>query len=424
MLDFHVPTRLTQPIFAFARRLLGFDVRFFAKNATIVTISYGVTVLRGLITGYLVARIFPRELYGQYQFILTAVGTVGAISLPGIINALSRAVARGEKGVIIPVARIQFCIALVAAMILLGAIPFLPEERKMLWPLFVLAAVIFPVSQTASTLFTAVTVGNARFDVSLKANIAWSSVMAIATLGIIFLHPSAALLYTAATTLPALSYLWFSRPLVERTTPEPTVRHIIQYGIQLTLVSLPVSLSWYIDKLMISALFGLNQLAVFTVAILIPEQAKSLTKELFPISFSIQSKGEDTFHRRKRLIHAVFRATLLFSIGIVAYIIAAPWIYSLLFPNYPEAIFLSQLAAAMLIMQPTALTTQYLEAQAMLSALRKTQWISASVFAASLVILIPLWGLAGAILCRGILRLTYAACSIYFLMTTPPQKSI
>ncbi len=408
--------------FSVLNSLLGVDVRFFAKNVTIVTVSYAVSILRGIVTGYLVARLFPRELYGQYQFILSMVGAVGVISLPGVITSLSRAVARGEKGVILPVARIQCGIAIIASCILVSIIPFLPPDRQELWPLFLLAAILFPLSQTASSIFTAVTVGKSRFDIGLKANIAWSSATAVSALLIILIHPSSALLYVTVTAMPALAYLWFGGRVVDREETQKSVAPIIRYGIQLTLISLPISLSWYVDKLLISAMFGLNQLAIFSIGILLPEQVKTFTKELLPVSFAAQAQGEDSTKRRRKLIAAVGRATLLFSLGIVAYILAAPWIYGFFFPNYPEAVFLTQLSAATLLVQPASLLTQYLEAQAMIKELRWTQWISTGVFLLSLFTLIPLYGLPGAVLARGLLRLTYALCSGYFLLTSTPHK--
>jgi O-antigen/teichoic acid export membrane protein len=406
--------------FDLLNKLLGVNVRYFAKNATIMTFSYGISIMRGLITGYLVARMFPRELYGQYQFILSMAGTVGVLSLPGLVSATGRAIARGEQGIIMPIARIQFAIALIGSAVLLLIVPFLPQERASLWPLFVLAAMLFPVSQTASGVFSAATIGKTRFDVALKANMAWSSVMAASALAIIFLHPSAALLYAAGTGLPALAYLWFSRKLINHNEPRAPIKHILKYGVQLTLVSLPVSLSWYVDKLMISSLFGLNQLAVFSVGIQIPEQMKTLAKELLPVSFAVQAQGDDTMKRRMRLMSATARGTALFAIGIAVYIVAAPYLLAIVYPNYPEAVFLSQLAAITLIAQPATLLTQYLEAQAMIKPLQWTQWFSAAVFVVSLVTLIPAFGLPGAVIARGMLRLSYSLCAIFCMFVLPP----
>jgi O-antigen/teichoic acid export membrane protein len=405
---------------ALAHRLLGTDIRFFAKNAVFVSTGYATAVLRGIVTGYLVARLFPRELYGQYQFILSAVGAVGAFGLPGITNALSRAVARGEREAILPVARVQFLAAIVGSILLLAAIPFLPAERQALWPLFLLAALLFPVSQAAGTIFASITVGMERFSYALKANVISNAAIVLAALLILLIYPSPALLIAVTMAFPALVSLNFSRPLVLRPSPAVSVKPILRYGLQLTLANLPISLSWYVDKLMISALFGLNQLAVFSVAILLPEQSKVLAKELLPVLFAVQSRGADSPERRRRLLFVTLRATLLFFTGIIGYILLAPWIFALLFPNYPEAVWLTRIAALTLVTLPSGILTQYLEAQAMIRALQWTRWISTAVFLISLLTLIPTYGLIGAILARGLLRLSYAACSIIFMLRAPP----
>jgi O-antigen/teichoic acid export membrane protein len=412
---------ITERILRWTNAVLGLNVRMFAKDAAIVTTGHGVSVLRGIVTGYLVARLFPREAYGSYQFILSIMGMIGIIAIPSLAQSLGRAVARGKDGAILPVLRRQLQICLVGSALLLGSIPFLQYfDRGNLWPLFVMAAVLFPVSQVALTVFHGIVVGKRRFDISLKSNIAWSIAMVIVTLGIIFLHPSASLLFVAVTALPAISYLFLVRGLVPRKGDEAEAAAVMTYGIQLTLAQLPILLSWYVDKLIITAYLGLNQLAIFSVAILIPEQVKTWAKELLPVSFAVQARGDDTFARRKRLIRAVGSSTAVFLLGIAAYVVLAPWIFPLLFPNYPEAVILSQVAALTLITQPSALLSQYIEAQAMLPAIRRTQWISAIIFLLSLVILIPTLGLLGAVLARGTLRLSYALCSLWFLLTMGP----
>lgn len=405
-------------------RVLGTNVRAFVRDAFIVTISHGVGILRGIATGYLVARLFPREAYGSYQFILSVVGSMVVFSLPGIDQSLSRAVARGNPKVVLPVARRHFLICLPVTVILLGAIPFLPYfGREDLWPLFVLAAILFPLTQPASTMFHGLTTGLRRFDVSLRANITWSIAMVVATGLILYFDPSPFLFYGAITLLPAIAYAYYSTTLIHRPENKSEASAIIAYGTQITLAQLPILLSWYVDKLLISAYLGLNQLALFSVAILIPEQVKTWTKELLPISFAVQARGDDSWERRSRLIKLVLRSTVISVAGIAAYIVIAPFAMPLLFPTYPDAVFLSQIAAVTLVTQPGALLTQYLEAQAMLRAQQWTQWISASVFVLSLVIMIPQFGLLGAVIARGMLRLSYSICALFFLWTMEPVKA-
>ncbi|GEM_PF-1940296 len=412
-------SRIYESLWRILARLLGTNVRFLARSATLVTISHGVSMLRGLITGYLVARLFPRELYGQYQFILSVVGAIAVCGLPNMGTALSRATARGEKGISLPVARIQFLISLLGSLILLAVIPLLPPERSALWPLFLLAAVIFPISQTANSFFAGLTIGNARFDATLRANLAWSAIVIVATLAILLFHPSAILLYATVTVLPALAYLWYGRKLLPTQEAAASVRHIVRYGISLTVVSLPMTLSWYLDKLLITGLLGLNQLAIFSVALLMPEQVKVWAKELLPVSFALQATGEDNRERRLRLAGIVGRMTLLFAAGIVLYIFLAPFLFAILFPNYPDAVLLSQIFSLTLLAIPSTLIAQYMEAQAMLSALRRSQWLSSVVFVIATLTLIPAYGLLGAVIARGILRCGYMCFTWFFLLRTP-----
>lgn len=410
-------------VLSLLRSALGVDVNGLAKNASIVTVSHGVSVLRGLVTGYLVARLFPREAYGQYQFMLSAIGIAGVIGLPGLMSALSRAIARGQTGVVRGVLRWQLGMSLVASCALFLSIPFLDRwGREELWPLLVLAAVLLPLSQYGNMLFGSLTVGKARFDMALKANLTMSVLIVLSTLIILFTYPNSASLLTTVIGIPALVYLAFGRRILPPATSEPT-RPVVRYGFELSLASLPMTLSWYLDKILISGMFGLNQLALFSASILLPEQLKTWAKELLPVSFAIQARGEDSWKRRGRLLQVVGRSTLILSPFIVAYVLAAPWLFPFLFPNYAEGVLLTQVAAVALCLQPSALLSQYLEAQALLKALRWTQWISAATFCISLLVLLPWLGLLGAVIARGLLRLSYLICNLVALSVIPPQPT-
>ncbi len=411
--------RAYESLWRMLARLLGTNVRFLARNMTLVSLSHVIGLFRGLVTGYLVARLFPREMYGQYQFLLSVAGAVTVFGVPGIGNALGRAVARGERGMVLPVAGRQFLIALIGSLLLLGVLFFLPPQQAHLWPLFVVAAALFPAARVANDVFHALTVGKSRFDTALRATLTWNGAAVVATLVILAVRPSALLLYVTMIAFPLLAYAWFSRPLLDRTDPPASVGPIVRYGAELTLISLPSTLSMYVDKLLISSMLGLNQLAIFTIALLIPDQVKGWMKALLLVSFAVQARGEDTPQRRRRLLRAVGRMMLLFLIAILVYILLAPTLFALLFPNYPEAVLLSQLFSVTLLAIPSTLIGQYMEAQGMLPALRRSQWLSSAVFVLATVTLIPAYGLLGAVGARGILRLSYACCTWYFFLRTP-----
>ncbi len=312
-----------------ANKIAGSDTKPFVKNAVIATASHGISMVRGFVSGYLVARLLPRAVFGEYQFLLSIFGSVGFLGLPGLEKAMPRAVARGEGGAIPRIFKWHLCICLIGSIALLGITFFLTPERQHLWSALVIGALILPITQSSATLFGAMSSGLGRFDLSLKANLARSVAIVVAVLIIIFLKPSSLLLFLTVTAFPAISYLWFVRGIMPANDPSIPARPILKYALEMTILTLPAYLATYADKLLISAYFGLNQLAVFSAGILIPEQIKIWAKELLPVSLASQSKGDDTLKRRMSLLRIVGRITLLWLIPVIVGIFLTPLFFAL-----------------------------------------------------------------------------------------------
>jgi O-antigen/teichoic acid export membrane protein len=409
-------------------RRFGIDAHYFAKNSALVLLGHIVTIGRGVVSGYLVARLFKPEVYGEYQFMLSIVGMLGLFGMAGLAHSVTRAWARGDAFSLRFITKRHLMVCGIASLLLIGAIPFLGRyDREELWPLFLVAALLFPLGPVTTVQFGGYTVGKTRFDLALKANIVWSAIMIAATLLILLYAQSALLMYVAATAIPPLVYLWYSRGI--RPPAEKSVTNskaIMKYGWQLSFATLPVDLVWYVDKLLISHFFGLNQLALFSVAILVPEQVKIFIKQFLPISFARQAAGSDSRSRRDRLIRVVLLGTAIFAAGITVYILLTPFLMPLLFPNYDaqQLILLTSISAATVITQPGALFAQYLEAQGMIRANQWSNWGAAAAFIIALVTLIPLYGLLGAVIARGVFRFVYWGMTWWFVLRAPLTPSV
>lgn len=406
---------------------LGIDAHYFAKNSFFVLVGHAVSILRGVITGYLVTLFFQKEIYGQYQFILSVMGMLGIFSLSGLNTAVTRAWSRGDAFSMRSITRHQLVVNLLGSLALLGCIPFLGRYgREELWPLFVVGAAVFPLSAVAMTRFGAYTVGKARFDLSLTVSLVWSALVMAATLAIIFLYQSAALLLLANAAIPPLVYLWASRSFREPTGAgtEKNTKAIIRYGWHITFSTLPADAVWYVDKLLISHFLGLGELATFSVALLLPEQVKVLIKQFFPVTFAKQAERGDSRERRAKLMKATLIGMLVFAVGIGLYIAASPFLIPFLFPQYDadQVILLTGIAALTLITQPITLIAQYLEAQRMVREIWLSNFVSAILFGIALVTLIPLYGLLGAIIARGVFRFAYSGACWIFMLRAPVRE--
>lgn len=404
-------------------RKFGIDAHYFAKHSFYVLLGHGVSIVRGIIAGYFVARFFSKEVYGEYQFILSVVGMLTLFGLPGLSTPVARAWSRGEEFSLEKVKSFHLKFCLIGSAILLGSMPFLAYyDRTELWPLFLAAAVLFPLPPIAMVSFGSPTVGQSRFDLQLNASLIWSTLTILATIFIIFFYQSALLMFIVSVSIPPLVYLYMSRNMQPpEEKGDKNTRSIIRYGLKFTFATLPVDLVWYLDKLLISHFLGLSQLATFSVAFLIPEQVKIFVKQFLPVSFAKQAKGVDSWERRMKLMKVVLIGTLIFAVGILAYIAVSPWLMPFLFPQYDakELVLLTSIAAIAIITSPGSLFAQFLEAQGMIREVRSSNWIAAIVFAASLVFLIPTYGLIGAAVARIMFRFVYTGATWWYVMRAP-----
>ena len=78
---------------------LGLDVPYFVSGGFWITISLIVTTIGGIILSALFARIWPKEVFGQYSFLVSILGFAGLATLPGMSQAVTQAAAENKDGV-------------------------------------------------------------------------------------------------------------------------------------------------------------------------------------------------------------------------------------------------------------------------------------------------------------------------------------
>jgi len=403
----------------------GFDAHYFAKNSAVVTLAYAVSVVKGLITGYLVTRLFSTEMYGEYRFVLGIVGVVGFIGLPGLPSALAAAIARKEPVSLTRISKWLCVVSGIGALVLLGCIAFLHRwGRPELWPLFLVAALLFVPSNLSTNLYSGIIRGTGEFTRAFRISLFSNVLITVSVLTMLLLHPSSLLLLTLTTAVPAIVYIAALVPFARKMQSTGSQKTLLLTAANLSIATIPSTVSWYLDGLIVSAFFGLNQLALLSVALLIPEQIKTWTKEMFPILFAKQASGADTPERRRKMGSGVLVGTLLFGCGIALYVLLTPFIIPFLFPLYPaqELVLLTSVAAITLITAPSSVYPQFLEARGHVRLVQWNNWIASGVYMISLASLVPSFGPMGAIISRGLFRLTYSITGYVLVKMTPPSN--
>lgn len=404
---------------------VGIDARYFASNAFILTINYGVSVLSGLVTGYLVARILPANMYGSYRLVGAAAGLLSLITLPDLSTALARDVARrGEQSPVRFTMLWNAITSIPGVIALFGAVLLLPLwHQEDQWLLFIVAGLLFLPINIGNSFFDGIIAGTANFRRALQARILSTSITIVMVLTTLWLLPSPAILYGLAAGVTPLVCLWMLRPMLKKFPSKEKSWSILRYAAFLSINSIPFTMAWYLDSFLVSAFFGLKQLALFQVAIMIPEQVKVWYKFVLPVSFRRQAVGDDSRERRRKLILIVALGTVIMAIGIAAYIWLAPWFMSFLFPNYElkSLVLLTRIIAISLLSMPSQLFDQYLKSQGFIREQRYVQWTTTAIYVCSLLFLIPHYGPLGAALARAIYRLT-SACLCFLAIRFAPIR--
>jgi len=73
---------------------------YLAKGGFWLTLGQGVGAFLGLILAVAFANLVPKEIYGNYKFILSLASIIGAFTLTGMGIAITQSVARGFEGVL------------------------------------------------------------------------------------------------------------------------------------------------------------------------------------------------------------------------------------------------------------------------------------------------------------------------------------
>jgi O-antigen/teichoic acid export membrane protein len=180
----------------------------------------------------------------------------------------------------------------------------------------------------------------------------------------------------------------------------PDIQHLSKH---FTLMNLLSTISQQIDKLLVFHFLGAAQLAVYAFAIAMPEQIKAISSSISTLAFpkfAVKSAGElkDNFWRR--LVYLI----LFMSVVAVVYILLSPMIFNILFPAYSQSVIYSQVFALSLIIVANVMPITLLQAHAAKRELYIFN-IAYPIFQiGTLIILIPLYGIMGAVAARILAR--------------------
>lgn len=377
------------------------DLVYLTKNASWLTISQISISAFALLTSIAFAHFIPKDIYGSYRYLLSLFWTLTTFSLTGIPTALARAISKGEDGAYKESVRLSLLWSIPMILISLGlAVYYFAQGNLILFSGSLIIAIFGPLMQP-SYLFGSLLEGKRAFRETALAGIVLNFVPMLALIATMFFSQnplSFLVIYLIANAGTAILISWFFwkkyRP-AEHKPPES----LFELGAHFSVMNILAGIAGQIDRLLVFHYLGAVELAVYSFAIALPDQVKSMSNNIATIAFP--KFASRAFREiQESLLYRIGGFTLLMTALAGIYIYFAPLVFQIFFPAYTEAVFYSQIYALALIPLASIFPTTALQAHAANKELYILNIVS-SVFQIGILFpAIAYYGLLGAVVAR------------------------
>jgi len=368
-----------------------------AKGGFWLILSHAAAVITTLLLSVAFANLLPKESYGLYKFVLSLAAIVGAFSLTGMGIAVTRAVARGFDGALRSGTVTHLRWGTIAATLAFAlATYYFINGDALLGTALLIVATFVPLTGSAS-LYSPFLVGKKDFKTNSMYAISRSVLPAIALVITLFLTDNPLTLIFVFFASHGTMVCYFYLRTRSKYRPASDIDDgMLSYGKHLSVMSIVGVAAAHIDKVLIFHFLGAVPLAIYAFALAPVDQLRGGNKLLQTLvlpKLSARTIGE----LRTSIPHKM-RLFFLFAATITAvYVFIAPFLYGFLFPQYTEAVFVSQLYALTLLFMPVVLLTQTFVAHQKKKELYVIQTAVPIFKILLLALLLPLYGIVGVI---------------------------
>ena len=393
------------------------DMVYLVKGSSWLTFSQIIIAIAGLTLSVVFANTLPREVFGTYSFVISIFSILAITTLPGMATAVARSTAKGVNSVFIPAFKTRLYWGLLGsfAAIILG-IYYYVNGNIALSMSFIIASVFIPILSPIQ-MYTAYLTGKKQFKKSGLYTMFARITSVLLIIIVLLLTQNLFLIlvaYFVAHTLSHLIPFLITRSRIKKLEETTSPKQTIMYGKHLSALGAINIIAINIDKVLVFHFLGVAEVALYTFATIIPDQIRNVVKNMSTVAFP-------KFAEKKlsELSQGIYSKLILFVIFLTItaglYALVAPLVYKILFPAYTDAVIYSQILSLLIIGSFATIPSTILRAQKRVRPLYLLQSSSAIIQIALLVILIPEFGLIGAVVARVATQLTAAIVSFLLL---------
>lgn len=328
-------------------RLTHTDLKYLSGGSFWLILTQGIGILSGLLSSTIFARFASPENFGTYRYLLSIYGLLAIFTLPGIRTAMTRSISQGKTNTLSFGIKTQMRAGLIGSLVSLGlASWYMFQGNHLLAIGMVIIAAALPLADTTdiSSFFQ----GQRKFkDLFIYSTSITLSSLITALIGIwLGANPLVllGLFLGGIATVRGVS-LWrvsYLRLTSREAASISDKKDITAFGTQLSLLSIVSIAANSLDKILLFHYLDPVAVANYAFATTLPNQLRGLVRNLGTLAlpkFSNRSETEVYKGLLKRLPLLLGAIALM----IVGYLIAAPYIFHLLFPRYLPVLPFSQI---------------------------------------------------------------------------------
>lgn len=384
---------------AWSDRFTHTDTRYLLKGGFWLGLGRGLSTLLSLGLAVAFANLLDPKEYGVYKFVLSLAGFLWAFTLTGLPAAITRAVAQGHEGMLPKAIKSQMRWSTIVTLGALAiALYYFYNDNQTLGTAMLLVGAFSPFIKTYE-MFGSYLSGKQAFKVKTFFGVLRDSIPTAALISALFLTKDPVLLigtyFVSHTLSSALFYFITIKSFPPNSTDDETVT---KDGKHLSLMNIIGKAAAEVDKILLFHHLGAAPLALYAFAYAPIQQMQgfgTLIQTLVSAKLPTRSFGE----LKQSIPRKAFLAFLLTLPIAGAYVFAAPYIYTYLFPQYVEGVIFSQaLALSLIVSFPAILLRESFVATRKLFPLYVTRTVVPILRIALLVLLIPTIGIWGAII--------------------------
>ncbi len=373
------------------------DTRYLTKSGLWLLVGNVVQAIVKFVSLVAFANLLAPDEYGVYRFILSITAVITVFTLSGMGGAITQAVARGHEGAFRSGVRSHFRwsigIALAAGAV---GLYYIVNDNYVLATGILIAGAFSPFFETYKLYDNFLDGKRAfrdQFFVGLPRKLLPVSTIIIALL----LTNSPVILIAVYFASNTLATWWACRHVLAHHKPnESTDPQTLNYGKHLSLINVLARVAANLDKILVFHYLGAAPLALYSFAQSPVSQLSTGTNAL-KIMAMPKLSNRPLSELRRTLPRKLFLLFALLLVVVGLYILAAPFLFRIFLPQYTNSVLFSQILSLGILFTPLAILRQSFYAHMKKKEVYATSIIGHVSNITALVILLPLYGIWGAI---------------------------